>query len=150
MRNGFNRDVIRRLRHLQLTPFASLALVACVPNTPGPVTPNVVVSSSTYVGSDPSSDGAPPESNQGLGPPGATLAPPSILVVTERRLPRPTEIIGVLDFHSDAASEDKGFNELRQRAAGLGADAVIGAEFEHGAAGEPSHLSGLAVRFLDR
>ena len=28
-------------------------------------------------------------------------------------------------------------------------DAVIGAEFEHGEGNEPSHLSGMAVRFLD-
>ncbi len=31
----------------------------------------------------------------------------------------------------------------------MGADAVVGVEFEHGEGqGEPTHLSGLAVRFL--
>jgi hypothetical protein len=30
----------------------------------------------------------------------------------------------------------------------MGADAVIGAEFEHGEGNEPSHLSGMVVRFL--
>jgi uncharacterized protein YbjQ (UPF0145 family) len=58
------------------------------------------------------------------------------------------EVVGVLDFHSAAESEDKGFEELRAHAAALGADAVIDAEFEHGEGGEPSHLSGMAVRFI--
>ena len=61
----------------------------------------------------------------------------------------PTELIAVFDLHSRADSEDKGFDELRARAAQIGADAVIGAEFEHGDGDEPSHLSGMAVRFLD-
>lgn len=97
----------------------------------------------------------------GAGPPGmmaddrpaAPIAQPqirSILVITDKRLPRPTEVVGVLDFHTDASSQDKGFDELRSRAYAMGADAVIAAEFEHGGAGEPSHLSGIVVRFLDR
>ncbi|HET9992176.1 MAG TPA: hypothetical protein VFQ65_26780, partial [Kofleriaceae bacterium] len=57
-------------------------------------------------------------------------------------------VVGVLDFHSAATSEDKGFDELRAHAAAMGADAVIGAEFEHGDGNEPSHLSGMAVRFI--
>lgn len=82
--------------------------------------------------------------------PSATAGPaPAVQVFVDKRVPRPTEVVGVLDFHSDAASEEKGFDELRARAAALGADAVLGAEFEHGEAGAPSHLSGIAVRFLD-
>jgi uncharacterized protein YbjQ (UPF0145 family) len=61
-----------------------------------------------------------------------------------------TEVVGVLDFHTDANTADKGFEQLKARAAALGADAVIGAEFEHGDPGEKSHLSGMAVRFIDR
>ncbi len=72
-----------------------------------------------------------------------------VQVFVDKRIPRPTEVVGVLDFHSAAASEDKGFDELRVHAARMGADAVIGAEFEHGEGNEPSHLSGMAVRFLD-
>jgi uncharacterized protein YbjQ (UPF0145 family) len=38
---------------------------------------------------------------------------------------------------------------LRVKAAQLGADAVVGVEFHHGESeGEPTHLSGLAVKFL--
>jgi hypothetical protein len=86
------------------------------------------------------------------GPIGSEPAPaiPAVLVLVDKRVARPTEVLGILDFHSNAADEDKGFDELRTRAAMLGADAVLAAEFEHGAAGEPSHLSGIAVRFLDR
>jgi uncharacterized protein YbjQ (UPF0145 family) len=56
------------------------------------------------------------------------------------------EVVGVLDFHTRADSQDKGFDELKRRAAEMGADAVIGAEFEHGDEGAVSHLSGMAVR----
>jgi uncharacterized protein YbjQ (UPF0145 family) len=55
-------------------------------------------------------------------------------------------IVEVLDIHTEAKSQDKGFDELRERAAAAGADAVIGAEFEHGDGDEPSHLSGMIVR----
>ena len=74
----------------------------------------------------------------------------AIQVLVDKRVPRPTEVLGVLDFHTDARDPDKGFDELRVRAAQMGADAVLGAEFEHGEDGGPSHLSGIVVRFLDR
>lgn len=61
---------------------------------------------------------------------------------------RRCEILLVLDFHAVAASEEKGFDALRMRASAAGADAVIDAEYEHGEAGEESHLSGLAVRWI--
>lgn len=74
---------------------------------------------------------------------------PTVLVIADKRIARPTEVVGVLDFHSNADDEEKGFDELRARAADMGAEAVIGAEFEHGEGGRPSHLSGMAVRFVD-
>ncbi len=79
------------------------------------------------------------------------LAPrtvPAILVLADKRVAQPTEVVGILDFHSEAEDEQKGFDELRARAAEMGAEAVLGAEFEHGEHGQPSHLSGMAVRFL--
>src|SRR5262249_40832319 len=71
----------------------------------------------------------------------------SVQVLVDKKVDRPTEVLGVFDFHTEATSEDKGFDELRAKAAALGADAVIGAEFEHGDDGEPSHLSGIAIRW---
>ena len=79
--------------------------------------------------------------------PAPTPPPRQILVTIDHDIGRPTEVVGVLDFHSRAEAEDKGFDELRARALLLGADAVIDAEFEHGEPGELSHLSGMAVRF---
>jgi hypothetical protein len=120
-------------------------LVACVPPPPA-TSPAVFVSSSANVSLDPSPDPMPE-------PASAPVAAPrwrSVQVLVDKRVPRPTEVLAVFDFHSDATSEDKGFDELRARAAAIGADAVIGAEFEHGEGAEPSHLSGMAVRFLDR
>ena len=72
-----------------------------------------------------------------------------ILVVPEGNCPgsHHCDILEVIDIHTQAKSQDKGFDELRARAAALGADAVVGAEFEHGDGNEPSHLSGMIVRF---
>ena len=120
--------------------FAS-SLVGCI--QPQPTTPTVVTMSGTM------NVGAPGETEPESAEPAPYSGRP-IIVVTDKRLPRPTELIGVLDFHSNAADENKGFDELRAHAAAMGADAVIGAEFEHGEGNEPSHLSGMVVRFLDR
>lgn len=79
----------------------------------------------------------------------APSGPPGIPVTTSQECPsgHACDILEVVDLHTEAMSEDKGFAELRARAAAAGADAVVGAEFEHGAAGEPSHLSGVMVRY---
>jgi uncharacterized protein YbjQ (UPF0145 family) len=73
-----------------------------------------------------------------------------IYVTTQQTCPRDhdgCDILEVVDLHTRADSEDKGFDELRRRAAARGGDAVIGAEFEHGDGNEPSHLSGMIVRW---
>jgi uncharacterized protein YbjQ (UPF0145 family) len=74
---------------------------------------------------------------------------PRMLVTSEQTCPRghDCDIVEVVDIHTRATSQDKGFDELRARAAGEGGDAIIGAEFEHGDGNEPSHLSGVIVRF---
>jgi len=74
---------------------------------------------------------------------------PDILVTTQSTCPRELgscDILEILDLHTDAASEDKGFDELRRLAQARGGDAVIGAEFEHGEDRERSHLSGVIVK----
>ncbi len=72
--------------------------------------------------------------------------PSQVLVTSAPTIPGPLDLVSVIDFHTSATSEDKGFDELKRKAASLGADAVIHAEFEHGDGDEPSHLSGMAVR----
>ncbi len=123
------------------------ALAACVPPPPAQP-PNVYVSSQAHASIDTSDMGPIPCADC---PPVLPMTPRarSVMVLVDKRVPRPTEVLAVFDFHSRADSEDKGFDELRARAAQIGADAVIGAEFEHGDGNEPSHLSGMAVRFLD-
>ncbi len=115
-------------------------LVACVPS---PAAPPVFVSASASasVGTR-----APDDEPDQV----AAHAPGSrpVVVLVDKHVDRPTEVVGVLDFHSAATNADKGFDELRAHAAAMGADAVLGAEFEHGENQEPSHLSGMAVRFL--
>lgn len=115
---------------------AALTFAGCVPPPPATTTSPVYVASSTTVVANPVT---PAEASE--------PATRSVVVFVDKRIGRATEVIGVLDFHSDADSQDKGFDELRARAAAMGADAVIGAEFEHGA-NDQSHLSGIAVRFL--
>ncbi len=125
------------------------SLAACDVNARPPANPtNVYVSSQAHSTMDLSDIGPIPCADCAAPPP-MTPRARTVQVFADKRVPRPTEVVGVLDFHSAATSEDKGFDELRARAAALGADAVIGAEFEHGEGNEPSHLSGMAVRFLD-
>jgi uncharacterized protein YbjQ (UPF0145 family) len=78
-----------------------------------------------------------------------TSGAPRIPVLNQQTCPpsRDCDIVEVVDLHTKATSEDKGFDELRRRAAERGGDAVIGAEFEHGDKDEPSHLSGMIVRY---
>jgi hypothetical protein len=75
--------------------------------------------------------------------------PARVLVLEGKHLPRPAEVIGVVDAHEAMGKQDAALWTLKQKAAALGADAVVGVEFHHGEGeGEPTHLSGLAVRFL--
>ena len=74
-----------------------------------------------------------------------------VLLLQGRKLDRPAEVVGVVDAHEPSGREEAAFQRLQERAAALGADAVVGIDFHHGeGTGEPLHLSGLAVRFLDR
>ena len=73
-----------------------------------------------------------------------------IVITTARKLERPTEIVGVIDAHEPSGRQDAALALLRRRAAEMGADAVVGVEFHHGdEKDEPTHLSGLAVRYAD-
>lgn len=74
-----------------------------------------------------------------------------VLVTPSRKLDRPTEVVGVVDAHEASGNESAALAALRARAASIGADAVLGVEFHHGEErNEPIHLSGLAVRYLER
>jgi hypothetical protein len=87
------------------------------------------------------------------GPPSASspLArdPARVLVLQTKHLDRPAEVVGVVDAHEQMGKHEAALWALKTKAARLGADAVVGVEFHHGEGeGEPTHLSGLAVRFL--
>ncbi len=84
-------------------------------------------------------------------PPGSSSGrdPSKVLVLQGKHLDRPAEVIGVVDAHEEMGKHDAALWTLKTKAALLGADAVVGVEFHHGEGeGEPTHLSGLAVRFL--
>jgi uncharacterized protein YbjQ (UPF0145 family) len=76
-----------------------------------------------------------------------------LLVLQAQDAGRPTEVIGVIDVHEPTGEHDAALQTLRQRAALIGADAVLGIEFHHedegggDHGGIETHLSGLAVRF---
>jgi hypothetical protein len=70
-----------------------------------------------------------------------------LIITVSPRLSRPAEVLAILDVHVRDADQDRALEELARQAADIGADAVVGVEFHHGASG-PSHLSGLAVRVL--
>jgi hypothetical protein len=72
-----------------------------------------------------------------------------VLVLQSKHLDRPAEVVGVVDAHEEMGKHEAALWALKTKAAALGADAVVGVEFNHGEGqGEPTHLSGLAVRFL--
>jgi hypothetical protein len=72
-----------------------------------------------------------------------------VLVLEGTHLDRPAEVVGVIDAHMPMGSHDAALDLVRRRAVQMGADAVVGVEFHHGEGeGQPTHLSGLAVRFL--
>ena len=80
---------------------------------------------------------------------GAHRDPSKVLILQSTHLDRRAEVIGVVDAHLAVGNQDAALAALRKRAADMNADAVVGVEFHHGeGAGEPIHLSGLAVRFL--
>ena len=74
----------------------------------------------------------------------------NILVLESNSLGRPCEVLGFVDLHEPVGSQNEAIAELREHAAELGADAILGVELNHGEGGPaPSHLSGTAVRFRD-
>ena len=75
-----------------------------------------------------------------------------IQILPTKRPDRPAEVLGVIDAHVPMGEHGRANDVLRQKAAELGADAVIGVDFNHGEGhgNEPTHLSGLAIRYLDR
>jgi hypothetical protein len=74
-----------------------------------------------------------------------------VLVIQSTHTDRLTEVVGVVDVHAEMGGQDAALEALKQRAAEMGADAVLGVEFHHGhGEDEPTHLSGLAVRFIEQ
>ncbi len=74
-----------------------------------------------------------------------------VLILQTTHLDRPAEVVGVVDVHEEMGKHEQALDELRMKAARLGAHVVVGVEFHHGEGHgtEPTHLSGLAVRFVD-
>lgn len=75
--------------------------------------------------------------------------PARVVVLQSKHLDRPAQVVGVVDAHEEMGKHEAALWALKTKAARLGADAVVGVEFHHGESeGEPTHLSGLAVRFM--
>jgi hypothetical protein len=128
------------------------SLVACAPTLVVQKTEEPSASSSGAEANAPRPSSGGSEEDDGPSLVVTYPLPPDVarvMILTDKHPARSAEVLAVFDFHTDADSEDKGFDQLRLAAARVGADAVIGAEFEHGEDGGKSHLSGMAVRFLD-
>jgi uncharacterized protein YbjQ (UPF0145 family) len=89
-------------------------------------------------------------------PPDPRLQDPKVIEAASRvkvlpgELECSAEVVGLVDVHEPMKSTAEGLEVLRRRAALLGAEAVVGVEFEHGEGGnEKTHLSGTAVRCND-
>jgi uncharacterized protein YbjQ (UPF0145 family) len=71
-----------------------------------------------------------------------------VQVIESESTSRAMEALGIVDAHEKQGHHDEALQELRESAAALGADAVVGVEFHHGEGhGAVSHLSGVAVRY---
>jgi hypothetical protein len=82
-------------------------------------------------------------------PPTNSSDPARIIVLETTHLTQPAQVVGVVDAHEPVGQHEAALWVLKTKAAKLGADAVVGVEFHHGPGeGEPTHLSGLAVRFM--
>jgi uncharacterized protein YbjQ (UPF0145 family) len=78
-----------------------------------------------------------------------SAAAAAITVLEGKTSPKRGVVVGIIDVHTDATRSEEAFDELRRRAAALGADVVIAADFHHGEGSEPSHVSGMAIRFRE-
>ena len=77
-----------------------------------------------------------------------TAAGARVQVLESETTGREMEAMGIVDAHEKPGHHEEALQELREAAAALGADAVIGVEFHHGEDhGDVSHLSGMAVRY---
>ena len=87
-------------------------------------------------------------SSHSARPPVSAAAVARVVVSDSTDLGHETEALGIVDAHELQGHHDEALRELREEGAALGADAVIGVEFHHDEGkGQPSHLSGLAVRY---
>ena len=77
------------------------------------------------------------------------LAAQSVRVLPRNDLGCRSEVLGLVDVHEDVGTSAQALEELKLRAAELGAEAVVGVDFEHGDGHEATHLSGMAVRCRD-
>ena len=82
-------------------------------------------------------------------PPRASPAEAAHVKVLETtNIPEPTEVLGVVDVHEPGQNDQQGLEIMKERAAAMHADAVIGVEF-HRDDKNFTDLSGLAVRYND-
>jgi hypothetical protein len=101
------------------------------------------------------SEGSASSPSQPASPPAAPTDPAlaaraaRVLILETTDLQRPAEVVAPLDVHEPVGDERAALRLMQERAAEIGADAVVGVEFHHGHGGGPIHLSGLAVRFVD-
>lgn len=77
------------------------------------------------------------------------MAAQSVRVMARNDLGCRIEVLGLVDVHEDVGTSEQALGELKMRAAELGAEAVVGVDFEHGDGHEATHLSGMAVRCHD-
>ncbi len=136
------------MRTLLLSAPLALVLAACVEvyDAPLPALP-----ASPYPAQPPTNNSAVTvdQSSVALASPHREAPAPDVLILQSTHLDRPSEVVGIVDVHEEMGHHEAALDALRRKAAAMGADAVVGVEFHHSDShGEPTHLSGLAVRFV--
>jgi uncharacterized protein YbjQ (UPF0145 family) len=136
---------------------ASLVLPACDGMNParGPSSPAThVAAASAHHGEGSEEDDHDDDHDDDHAPlprdPATVAAAGRVHVLQSDSMGCESEVLGLVDVHSHMHETEHALDELKLRAAALGAEAVLGVDFHHGEGGhEPTHLSGIAARCRD-
>ena len=148
-----------------VAPLAAFVALASACSTADRPQPAIAYPTDAYVNPFVAYDGLPPPGVSALVPPPLPPLtsmprdprPPalsfwggSVMVTTDRKVDRPTRVIGPIETDEASGNRAAAVAVLRDRARVMGADAVIGVEIAPADGGSGAvHASGLAVRYVE-
>jgi hypothetical protein len=81
--------------------------------------------------------------------PASDDGPSRIVILETARLDRDAKVVGAIDAPEETGNHQAALWALKTKAAALGADAIVAVELHQGdGEGKPTHVTGLAVKFV--